>query len=250
MLEYQLNVQKQELADQNIRNLEYPLSCLCSDNKIAWYIESIKELEQHKDTMANDHFKLNKKETDKEFQLFLDSPDNQQFIETVKDLAFQFQNYGHHLSEEEYFNLLVKKAKHILKLEFEASKNKAKSLIVQEHLKNANYEIQNLRDKYFQEDGDGQAQMKEHIEDEMERLEAKRKEFSYQISECYEKMVQELEQAGYRMPKQKVEFDLKVNEIWQKSHILNDNVNLLMQKPPNTDFDGEHFKTSSISASA
>ena len=223
MLEYQLNVQKQELADQNIRNLEYPLSCLGSDNKIAWYIDSIKELERDNDTMVTDHFKLDNEDTDEEFQIFLDSPENQQFIETVKDLAFQFQNYGHHLSEEEYFNLLVKKARHILKLEFEASKNKAKSMLVQEHLKNATFQVQNLRDKYFQdfgEDGDGQAQMKEHIENELARLESKRKEFSYQVSECFEKMVLEMEQAGYRMPKEKAEIDLKVNGIWQKSHIF------------------------------
>lgn len=130
MLEYQLNVQKQELTDSFNRHLEYPLSCLRSDSKIAWYIESVKEIGDQHGQLSDDHFKLMEKEVDTEFNIFLQNQDNQEFIETVKDLAFQFQNYGHHLSEDEYYNLLVRKAKHILKIEFEASKNKAKSQIV------------------------------------------------------------------------------------------------------------------------
>ena len=57
--------------------------------------------------------------SDKEFQFFMNQDRYKTFIDKVTNLTFGQHNYGQHLTEEQYAQLMLSKAHSILKLEFE-----------------------------------------------------------------------------------------------------------------------------------
>ena len=66
----------------------------------------------------------------------------------VDQLAYQYQNYGHQLSELEFRKIMMSKAKGILKLEFEAKKNKARNKIILSDLVQQKYLLDEMEQHY------------------------------------------------------------------------------------------------------
>jgi len=74
------------------------------------------------------------REEDREFQFFLQSEANQDFLSKVSDFKDVNLNYGQHLSEEQYCLMLTTKAKAVLRADFEVQKQKAKARIALDQL--------------------------------------------------------------------------------------------------------------------
>jgi len=77
--------------------LRFPQSCLTpAGREIASYVESINQMAKQSPV------KKYTREEDREFQFFMQSETNQDFLLKVQDFKDAYLNYGQHLSEEQY----------------------------------------------------------------------------------------------------------------------------------------------------